>query len=268
MTTLTPQDFADMMRTLQNNFQTMQLAIGQLSQQAPQQGQALSVNPRPKSAFELMSKKIDTFNGENFSDWKFKLRTTSMATLDARYVDVLDAAAMETKEIKLEDFEPTAGSAEGLEASKQLYYLLSDKFTKEPFDLIKNVYDLNGFEAWRRLNLRYDSKTVGKRVALIRKVINPTKVNNIKRGFTSDREMGRGSQEIGVRVPGATFGRAENGNHPGNDATSNYRRTHDPPSRPQKYRECLQGDQQVDHPASRAQGGLWWDSFNGLFSFE
>ena len=176
MTTLSPQDFATLMQTLSSMTQTMHQAIGQANQQTSQQTQAVSVNPRPKSAFELCSKKIDTFNGDNFADWKFKLRTTSMATTEVGFVNVTDTAAGEQTEIDLNVFPPTAGKPDGHEASRQLYYLLSEKLTKEPFDLIKNVVDLNGFEAWRRLNQRYDAKTVGKRVALIRKLISPSKL--------------------------------------------------------------------------------------------
>ena len=127
-----------------------------------------------------MTKNLETFTGEGFSDWKFKLRTTAMAVFDANTVTVLDEVAMEVQEIDINTYRYTAHSEFAKEASRQLYFVFTQKTSKEPFDLIKNVTDLNGLEAWRRLNMRYDAKTVGKRVALIRKTVNPQKVKSAK----------------------------------------------------------------------------------------
>ena len=126
-----------------------------------------------------MIKQTENFDGENFSDWKFKLRHTIMTYGSDKLLSFLDKASNMEKEIKAEEYD--AEHKDELEfLSKTLYNILACKLKEEPMILLKNVDNMNGLETWRKLNVRYDSKTIGKRVALIRKMVSPPKIKLLK----------------------------------------------------------------------------------------
>ena len=61
-----------------------------------------------------------------------------------------------------------------------LYYFLSAVTKGEALDIVRNVNEECGSEAWRKLCLRFGRKSMGKRVALTRRVVNPSKVKKIE----------------------------------------------------------------------------------------
>ena len=64
--------------------------------------------------------------------------------------------------------------------SQQLYAVLQTLCEKEAFTIIRAAGKGNGLEAWRRLCKRYDPSTGGRRRALLRSVLNPSRVNKIE----------------------------------------------------------------------------------------
>ena len=62
--------------------------------------------------------------------------------------------------------------------SQQLHYMLTVKTEVEAFDLVRGVPLQNGAEAWRRLLVRFDARTIGKEMLLAWRVMNPPKINN------------------------------------------------------------------------------------------
>ena len=60
-----------------------------------------------------------------------------------------------------------------------LYAFLTAVTKGEAFDLVKNVPDLCGAEAWRKLAKRFGGRTRGKRVVLTRRCVNPPKVKKL-----------------------------------------------------------------------------------------
>ena len=70
--------------------------------------------------------------------------------------------------------------AYGLKLNMALYANLVEKTEGEAFEVVRNVPDENGAEAWRRLCNRYDSRTMGKRIHLTRKCISPPRINDLK----------------------------------------------------------------------------------------
>lgn len=174
----TAEDMATMVGTMSALTTTLQ----QLLTQGLPQGQQL---PKPeqegynKKWHEVLSKRTETFDGENFTDWKFKLRLNASALLNDKFVIALDEFAAHNKEIKYNDFKDYSG-ADWESASRHLFSVLADKLKGEPLTLIKGISDMNGYEAWRKLNNRYDSKTIGKRVGLIRRLVGPPKIKHLK----------------------------------------------------------------------------------------
>jgi hypothetical protein len=65
------------------------------------------------------------------------------------------------------------------EVNYNLYFILAQLCEGEAFDIVKNVSDQNGAEAYRRLCRRFLGKTRGKRLHLLRKGVNPPKVKKL-----------------------------------------------------------------------------------------
>ena len=70
--------------------------------------------------------------------------------------------------------------------SSKFYFILVQKLQSEAFDLVKNVPEQNGIEARRRFCNRFDALTLGKRVHLIRKCVNPPKIKKFAGGNGND----------------------------------------------------------------------------------
>ena len=70
---------------------------------------------------------------------------------------------------------------DGKKLNMALYANLVEKTEVEAFDVVKNVPDENGAEAWRRLCNRYDSRTKGKADSFLsRKCISPPRIRDLK----------------------------------------------------------------------------------------
>lgn len=121
-----------------------------------------------------MTKKLDSFNGTGFADWKFKLQM-AMQSFSSEAHQFLGWAENLGAEID-SDVDITDDQKPLCE---RLYFVLAQMTTGEAFDLVRNAPELNGAEAWRRLCKRYGGKTTGKRVHLTRRCVNPPKVKKL-----------------------------------------------------------------------------------------
>ena len=88
--------------------------------------------------------------------------------------------------------------------NRQLYNVNTEKTEGEAFDLVQGVPLKNGAEAWRRLLVRLDARTIGKEMLLALRVVNPPKIKNL-RGTAAHiekwQECGRTlEQEFGCKV--------------------------------------------------------------------
>ena len=60
-----------------------------------------------------------------------------------------------------------------------MYYILAQRTEKEALDIPRNTSEQNDTEAKRMICSRFDNRTHGKRIHLIRRVINPGKVKQL-----------------------------------------------------------------------------------------
>ena len=121
---------------------------------------------------EALVKRIESFNGTGFQDWKFKFEMAVKA-IQTGALDMLQTSETSEKEVCF-------SSEIEQQISSQICFILARKFQGEAFDLVKNVPELNGIEAWRRLCNRFDARTLGKRVHLIRKCVNPPHIKKLQ----------------------------------------------------------------------------------------
>ena len=131
-----------------------------------------------KNMVETLVKRIESFNGTGFQDWKFKFEMAVKA-IQTGALDMLQTSETSEKEVCF-------SSEIEQQISSKIYFILAQKLQGEAFDLVKNVPELNGIEAWRRLSNRFDARTLGKRVHLIRKCVNPPKIKKVAGGNGND----------------------------------------------------------------------------------
>ena len=104
-----------------------------------------------KGDVEQIVKRIDTFKERTFRIGSSGLRWTQVDSINNE-----------------EDV-----SQDQIDFNSKVYYVLAQRTGGEAFDLVRNVTELNGGEAWRRLCKRFGGRTTGKRVHLTRKCVNP-----------------------------------------------------------------------------------------------
>jgi hypothetical protein len=119
-------------------------------------------------------KRMDKFSKDGFQDWKFRLEMAVKGS-SGRLAAVLSWA--ESQEVSIDP--ETSVQAEDHELNDNLYYILAQLAEGEALDVVKNVPGQNGGEAWRKLCRHFSAKTRGKRLHMIRKSVNPAKVNKL-----------------------------------------------------------------------------------------
>jgi hypothetical protein len=123
---------------------------------------------------EIIVKRQDKFNKDKFADWKFRLE------MAARGNSVILANLLKwSEERESQVNHETDISERDKEVNYNLYCILAQLCEGEAFDIVKNVEDQNGAEAYRRLCRRFLGKTRGKRLHLLRKGVNPPKVKKL-----------------------------------------------------------------------------------------
>jgi hypothetical protein len=123
---------------------------------------------------ENIVKRQDKFSKDKFADWKFRLE------MAARGNSIVLANLLKwAEERETSVNHDTDISEKDKEVNYNLYIILAQLCEGEAFDIVKNVSDQNGAEAYRRLCRRFLGKTRGKRLHLLRKGVNPPKVKKL-----------------------------------------------------------------------------------------
>ena len=124
---------------------------------------------RQGDAVEKLLKRTESFDGNNFQDWKFCVETNMRAVLldGAAILKHSEHATGDIAEKDLIDFNLDVN------VDKILFHFLTAVCKGEAFDIVRNVPGGLGAEAWRRLCRRFGAKTRGKNVVLLRRCVNP-----------------------------------------------------------------------------------------------
>ena len=160
-----------------NMKETLSQVLAQVQTQGPPTTSDKSYNN--SKWHEEVPKQLEIFEGDSFVEWQFKLRSLVLTYAGRETVDAMDTARKWEDPVKEQDYAADV-KALYIDLSAKLYNILATKTKGDAYVMMRNVPDMNGLEAYRRLCHRFDSKTIGKRVTLIRKVVNPTKVKHLK----------------------------------------------------------------------------------------
>jgi hypothetical protein len=131
---------------------------------------------RPQSMQQVVDttiKRMDRFVKEGFADWKFKLEM-GLRGCHPRMAEILKYAEEQDGPIDVDLMEE-----EDQGTNHNLYIILAQITGEEAFDVVKNVEGQNGAEAFRRLCRRFSGKTRGKRLQMIRRSVNPSKIKKL-----------------------------------------------------------------------------------------
>ena len=136
--------------------------------------------PGKKDFYNSLGKRIDGFKDGNFQTWKYKLES-AVAYLSTDVAEIMKVSEKFSNKFDLDvaESDPDNGILNNeafKQANLELYFALTEKTEGESFDIVHNVAEQNGGEAWRRLCVRFDSRTLGKQIHSTRKVINPPKI--------------------------------------------------------------------------------------------
>ena len=130
-----------------------------------------------KTLVEQARKAVETFKGTDFTDWKFRTQMT-MISIDPNMKKFFELVAQCDDDIENVD-QVFQGQPECKDLSSHWYFVLAQRTEGEAFDIVKNVPDSNGAAAWQKLLRRYDGKSMGKQVQLLRRVVNPGRVKKM-----------------------------------------------------------------------------------------
>ena len=128
---------------------------------------------------ELTVKRLDTFKGDDFLNWRFKFEMTVRSTMNKAgpFLDLIDKHAKDNTQLTQEVLRQHG--QEAVDLASNFYYILAQRVEKEAMDLLRNVEKQSGAEAYRVICLRFDNRTKGKNIHLVRKVVNPGKAKKL-----------------------------------------------------------------------------------------
>lgn len=127
-------------------------------------------------AVDKLLKRTDNFEGTNFQDWKFRVET-SFRPLVPGATKLLKWAEKEPTPIDQLSVDEQEGITDGTD--ELIYYFLTAACKGEAFDIVRNVPEEHGAEAWRKLCKRFGAKTRGRKVVLLRRCVNPAKIKKL-----------------------------------------------------------------------------------------
>ena len=177
-TEATVQDLVQAVQTLQQQNATLVQQVQHLQQQLPggrAGGDVGGPAGRKGDAVEKLLKRTDGFDGNNFQEWKFRLETSLRATVP----EAADLVKWAENESETLDGDSVVLTHHDREIDNLVYYFLTAACKGEAFDIVRNVPDTCGAEAWRKLCKRFGAKTRGRKVVLLRKCVNPAKIKKL-----------------------------------------------------------------------------------------
>ena len=118
---------------------------------------------------EALTKRTEPFNGNVFQDWKLEFELPVKANQTGAL------GLLQNSETSVKEFPVSISEVEHQTASQ---IVLARKLEG---GIRPGLPEQNGFEAWRRLCSKFDSRTVGKRVHLIRNCTKPSKIKKMQK---------------------------------------------------------------------------------------
>ena len=116
----------------------------------------------------------------HFRRWARSVVNLTTAIFGSSFQSILEWVVDQDEEITVERVEEEHGGELGMagldDKGDQLFRLLSSLTTHESEDLVINAK--NGYEAWRRLNRRWDPLTAGRKRNILRAILNPERVKS------------------------------------------------------------------------------------------
>ena len=116
----------------------------------------------------------------HFRRWARSVVNLTTAIFGSSFQSILEWVVDQDEEITVEKVEEEHGGELGMagldDKGDQLFRLLSSLTTHESEDLVINAK--NGYEAWRRLNRRWDPLTAGRKRNILRAILNPERVKS------------------------------------------------------------------------------------------
>ena len=149
-------------------------AVSETMKQMTMSGAGFQEKSSQHRTVDTIMKRMDKFHKDNFQDWKFRLEMCIKGS-NQKFHTLMSWAEDQELYIDME----TSVKDEDREMNCNLYYILAQLTEGEAFDVVKNVGNQNGGEAWRKLCRRFSGKTRGKRLHMIRKSVNPPKIKKL-----------------------------------------------------------------------------------------
>ena len=171
--------------------ESVAMALSEALKQMQMANVGAGTNPGAKGMRETVDtvvKRTDKFTKDGFHDWKFRIEMSVKGSCGKLHEFMQWA---EGQELFIDPETSVPEPDRGYNAN--LYYILAQRTDGEAFDVVKNVMNQNGGEAWRKLCRIFSGKTRGKRLHLIRKCVNPPKIkkfNEVPGMFESWRPTG------------------------------------------------------------------------------
>lgn len=164
------------------------------------------ISPLPEDKLEMgqLHKNLTSMNATNFTDWKWKLEVAFVG-MHAHASKLLSESEICKYVVTTETLEQSSPSLAKL--SNQLYSILAQKaeLNSECVDIIRNVPNTCGAEAWRRLCRRFCGRTAGREVHTVRQVVAPGKIKKIDDTRSSIEKWGhtvnRLSGDFDINLP-------------------------------------------------------------------
>ena len=158
--------------------QAQELAAARVAAAGQAPGAAASAAPREPARSRL----VDTrgvgrpavFDGTaaKWGGWSFRMENFIASVYESgRQAMEWAATREEVIDIALEG--DLVGMIDVEEIDRGMYALLAQTTDGEAMDIVRNTIPRSGLEVWRKLNKRYDPQTVGRKRALLSRILNP-----------------------------------------------------------------------------------------------
>ena len=145
-------------------------------------GSSLDVEPR------LLGRPSHFDGGEeSWADWSVQLRAY-LSTMDGDMAGIMDGSEALNRPIVVEEW-----NAEGVAASKRVYFILAKLLKGTALLILKQVEKGNGLECWRHLNMRYEGVTDNRLHVMLQGILRPTPFPQDARGFETSLSSWDGS---------------------------------------------------------------------------
>ena len=141
---------------------------------------AEKTKPEIHSLDERHFRRIEKFNGEmgKWREWSFQPKT-AMGAVNRDVREVLDRIQNYAKDPNWEDVFMETTEASRQRYGAELYNLIVTLVSGEALTVVRGVAG-DGWEAWHRLQARFDPKTPARALRLMMQVMQPKKVKDIR----------------------------------------------------------------------------------------